>query len=93
MFIFKVSVWFQDTPCGAISEFYVKANNCIDAENEILDTMTGTMRDSILSYYSEIIDVRDTLTAKDNGYCLLCGERLAKIDPRKGKNPLPAHRC
>jgi len=53
MFYYKVFIWWNDE---TTSEFYVNANTCGDAENQVLETFSGTVKDNILSYYSEMVE-------------------------------------
>ena len=53
MFYYKVFIWWID---GTNSEFYTNADSCLDAENRILDDFSGTVRDSIASYFSEMVE-------------------------------------
>jgi hypothetical protein len=53
MFYIKVFFWWKN---GTTSEFITNADSCLDAEHSIIDTFSGSVRDNILSYYSEIVD-------------------------------------
>jgi hypothetical protein len=54
MFHYKVFIWWND---GGSSEWFIDADSSIDAENQILDGLSGTHRDAIISYYSEMVEV------------------------------------
>lgn len=51
MYKYKVFIWWND---NTSSEFMVMGDNYLDAENKVLNSLSGTLRDSILSYYSDM---------------------------------------
>lgn len=51
---FEVYIYWKDNSNSVIK---VEANCCSDAENYVLEQLTGTQRDNIYSYFAEVEDM------------------------------------